>query len=101
MRDRRGQPAGRGQLLRFEDLLLDAPPFQLAQAGQIMEHGDDCLHLAERIEDRAGVHGHRQHLFAGRVLQLKLGVDDLGRLEEQAGDERRQFGVVRGEDIGV
>src|SRR5207237_9574680 len=41
VRDRRGKASGRGELLRIEEHLLEAAPFQLPEASDVLHDRDD------------------------------------------------------------
>ena len=81
--DRGGQATGRGQLLRIEQDLLEAPPLQLAQTRHVLHDrhgGRDGAQLVAHLRRRDR---HRQRLARIGVGQHQLATHALGRIEPQ------------------
>src|SRR5205823_6216702 len=87
-------PHGR-ELLRLEELLLDAPALKLAYLREVEKHGDHGRHLPRRVEDFRRGDLHRQPLARLRVYEFDLGLPAPLRAGGEGRDEGRELdGVV-------
>src|ERR1043165_4640748 len=74
VRDGGGEASDRRELLRLEELLLDAAALKLAYLREVVQDGDDRRHLARCVQDFRRSDLHRQPLAGLRVNQLDLGL---------------------------
>src|SRR5919199_11951 len=87
-------PDGR-ELLRLEELLLDAAALELAYLREVVQHRDDRRHLPRHVQDLRRGDLHRQPLARLRVDEFDLGLAARLRAGGQGGDEGGELdGVV-------
>src|SRR5256714_2237639 len=95
VRDGGRKTTDRRQLLRLEELLLDAAALKLAYFGEVVEHRDDRRHLPLGVGDLGAGDLHRQAVARLRVDEFYLGLASGLRAGGERGDERGELhGVV-------
>src|ERR1043166_708439 len=95
VRDGGGQAAHRRELLRLEELLLDASALKLAYLREVVQDRDDRRHLARGVEDFRGGDLHRQPLARHGVNEFDLGLAASLRAGGEGRDEGGELdGVV-------
>src|SRR5688500_455553 len=100
VRDRRGEPAGRGELLRVEERLLETPALELAQAPDVLHHGDGRDGHTGVVADLGRCDGHLEILLGLGIDQRELTGAAGARLEPQLSDERRELRAVPEGELG-
>src|SRR2546428_998572 len=95
VRDRRGQPAGRRELFRVEQDLLETPPLELAEATVVLPNRDDCHYRATPVFDLGRAHFHLEMFVGPGIGQPDLAPLRHRRLDPKTGEERRERRIVR------